>query len=314
MHCVRIIFETACRSADVLGVICVSDSLMERPEEEARGGMALWALSPGQSATARALATLKALLPLRRRDFEGRLAEALREAAESGSGFFLKGFSARRALGSSLVVDINPLRVEKRLYHRLSSAKHVYLQDRFIGAGSWQSILRPLDASATHCDVQEVVQKQFEYRLTQAYRQAMERSGGPRPIRRNFIALKSPQLVEGYFKEVARLCRSIGESGMRRRADCRSAAAAFRNPKMRLPWVELVEGDIGLAIGADGEGYHFGSGKHRIAAAQALKLTSIPVEVRMVHADWLERQIASSGLPPVEALLGGIRSLPLARQ
>jgi hypothetical protein len=101
---------------------------------------------------------------------------------------------------------------------------------------------------------------------------------------------------------------------VRRRAEYPHIAKVFHKWNIRLPWVELMEADIGLAIGPGGETYHFGSGKHRIAAAQALGLKTVPVEVRMVHALWLERQIARSGLPPVEALLAGIRSIKLPRQ
>jgi hypothetical protein len=35
----------------------------------------------------------------------------------------------------------------------------------------------------------------------------------------------------------------------------------------------------------------------------------MPVEIRMVHASWLARQIRRTGLPPTEALLAGIRDL-----
>jgi hypothetical protein len=157
--------------------------------------------------------------------------------------------------------------------------------------------------------VQEIVQNDFDYRKTEAYRSALERSRGPRPIRRNFVALRSPQLVESYFKQASELCRSIRDNGVRRRAEFRRTAGVFSSPTVRLPWVEFAEADIGLAIGPDGELFHFGSGKHRIAAAQALRLKSVPMEVRMVHAAWLEREIAGSGLKPVEALLRGIRGL-----
>lgn len=291
----------------------MSDVLVERSEGQPRHRIALWSLSPGKSATARALATLKTVLPIRRDDFERRLAEALEVASTNGSGFYLKGFSARRALGTRLVIEIDPLRVKQRLSHRLPAEDLVYLQDRFVGAGNWNAILKPLSASATHRDVQEIVRKGLDYRKTEAYLHAIERSRGPKPVRRNFVALRSPQLVEAYFRNVVDLCRSLSENGVERRADHRSFTGVFRRWNIRLPWVELMEADIGLAIGPGGEIFHFGSGKHRIAAAQALGLKSVPVEARMVHAAWLERQIASSGLPAAEALLAGIRSLALAR-
>lgn len=123
------------------------------------------------------------------------------------------------------------------------------------------------------------------------------------------MALKTPALVERYFGNLAELARSIAESGVVRRSDYRRAAHLFADFSVRRPWIEAVESDIGIAIGAQGEVYRFASGKHRTAIAQALGLASIPVEVRLVHADWLERQVAETGDAPAEALLRGIRSL-----
>lgn len=128
-------------------------------------------------------------------------------------------------------------------------------------------------------------------------------------MRRNFVALKTPQLVDSYFRQVIDLCRSISDNGLSRRADFRRTANAFKNPTVRLPWVELTEADIGVAIGPNGELHHFGSGKHRISAAQALGLRVVPVEVRLVHLSWLQRQITISGGSALDALLQGIRSL-----
>ena len=294
---------------------CVSDVLVERSEEKARDRIALWSLSPGQGAAARAVATLKTLMPLRREDFAGRLAHALQEAAEYGNGFFLKGFSARRALGSSLVIEIDPLRLTKRLkHHAHGNKRRTYLQDRFVGSGNWRSLLQPLAASSTHRDVQETIHAGFDYRGTEAYRLALKRSHGPNPVRRNFVALKSPQLVENYFRHITELSLSIRENGVRRREDCRSVANAFRNLSVRLPWVEFMEADIGLAVGAEGEIYHFACGKHRTAAAQALRLAAVPAEVRVVHLAWLQNQIKATGLSPVDALLSGIRSLDISQR
>src|SRR6185436_14302718 len=97
--------------------------------------------------------------------------------------------------------------------------------------------------------------------------------------------------------------------GVRRREQVRSAGNLFRNPTVRLPWVEFMESDIGLAVGPEGEIFHFASGKHRTAASQALRLATVPAEARVVHVAWLQRQIKDTGLPPIDALLAGIRSL-----
>ena len=290
----------------------VSEDLLRPADDLAEPRFPIWWISPGQSATSRAIATLKSLLPLARDRFERRFLLALEQAADYPGGFFLEGYAARRALGSTLVIDVDPLRLTQRMRHRSSSPlDREFLQDKFIGSGPWHSRLISISATATHRDVQEVIGADFDYRNTQAYRYALKRAGGRRPVRRNFVALKSPQLVDAYFRQIVTLCRSIRKKGVRRRENFRRMASAFKHPAVRLPWVELMEADIGIAIGPKGELYHFGSGKHRTAAAQAFGLSAIPVEVRLVHLSWLRSQIAKSGLSPLDALLYGIRSLDL---
>jgi hypothetical protein len=242
--------------------------------------------------------------------FERRLVKGLGDAARAGEGFYLGSFAARRALGDALVTDTDPRRIKQRLKHRIVTDGRTHLiRDKFLGAGDWAPLLDPLTGSSTHREVHDVVRAKLDYRKTFMYRTAIERAGGPKPVRRNFVALKTPELVESYFQGIVELVRSIEQSGMARRAEFRRLSHIFADPQVRKPWVEAMEADIGAAIGAEGQIYRFAPGKHRTAVAQALKLRSIPVEVRIVHASWLERQVAETGLPPVEALLHGIENL-----
>lgn len=258
---------------------------------------------------------MKALLPLDRGTFERAFSAALLLAEADEGSFHLPDYAARRALGADLLIEVDPRPIADRLKHRAAGSRGmVYLQDRFLGSGDWRSLSRPLSGSATHRDVQEMVLAGFDYRSTEGYKEALARCGSAKPAERNFVALTSPQLVERYFQQVGELSRSIQENGVLRRGVRRQVVAAFRYPRIRPPWVELAESDIGVAIDANGGLLHFGSGKHRIAAAQALGLTRIPVEVRMVHASWVRRQIDASGLAPTDALVQGIRLLDLARQ
>jgi hypothetical protein len=286
----------------------VSEILVE-PTENVPARFAIWSISPGYRASSRALATLKGFLPLPRLHFERRLTLTLEQAVKT-PGFFLGNFAARRALGADLVIDVDPARLKKRMKKRSTDCgTGVYLEDKFLGSGQWQPMLQPISASATHRDVQEVIRVGFDYQRTGAYRYALKKAGGSHPVRRNFVALKTPELVDRYFRHVVELCQSIRERGVARRAAFRQTAKAFKNLAVRLPWVELTEGDIGVAIGPGGALHHFGSGKHRLAAAQALSLESVPVEVRLVHVAWLQRQIDTGGQAPLSALLRGVQSL-----
>lgn len=253
---------------------------------------------------------LRRLLPVSRRRFERLLAAAMAEAARHGSGFWLPGFVARRALGRDLVIDIDPGVLRQRLDHLFRQGDEPCdIRDRFIGAGDWTPVLRGLRNSSTHREVAEIVAAGFDYRRTASYRKALERAAVARPVKRNFVVLSSPAKIEAYFRRSAEMCRSIGQSGVLRRADQGRRLASFATPSVRLPWVELGEVDVGVAVGSGGELYRFAAGKHRTAAAQVLNIASIPVEVRLVHADWLARQITDTGLSPTAALLHGIARL-----
>lgn len=260
-----------------------------------------------------AMAELRRLLPMGNRRFERLLGSAVADAVRRGSGFYLGGFAAKRALASRLVIDIAPSLLEHQLDHRVRQGTRAYsVRDKFVGAGDWTPLLHELRRSLTHREVIEIVAANYRYRDTRTFRRALDRSGTARPVKRNFVALSSPAKVERYFLQTTEMCRSIEQSGLSRRSDHRWRIASLARPLVRLPWLELGEVDIGVAIGAAGELYRFASGKHRTAAAQALKLPSMPVEIRMVHGEWLARQMAETGLAPVAALAFGIDTLALA--
>ena len=260
------------------------------------------------------LTALRRLLPLSRSEFERRLALAMAEAARSHAGFYLGGFAAHRALASELWIDIDPAILDRRLEHRFRLDGRVYnIREMFLGAGDWRPLLRRLDLSSTHREVAEIVEAGFDYRATPSYRSGIERARGPKPMRRNFVLLASDDKVEAYFRQTAEMCRSIQEFGLVRRSDYGRRLSSFASPSVRLPWIEFGEVDVGVAIGAAGEVYRFASGKHRTAAARALKLKSMPVEIRLVHADWLARHMAETGVGPVAALRRGIEALSLTR-
>jgi hypothetical protein len=252
---------------------------------------------------------LRRLLPLSPKGFERRLERAMAEAVRHGAGFYLGGFAARRALMRELWIDIDPAVLERRLEHRFRKDGRVHMiRDRFLGAGDWTPLLRRLERSSTHREVAEVVEAGFDYRATRSYARALERARGPKPVRRNFVRLSSPDRIEAYFRQTAEMCRSIEAFGLLRRSDYGRRLSSFSRPSVRLPWIEFGELDVGVAIGAGGEFYRFASGKHRTAAAQVLKLASIPVEIRLVHADWLRQQM-ETGLGPLAALRRGIEAL-----
>jgi len=84
--------------------------------------------------------TLRGFLPLSRTGFERRLDGALGEAGRRGRGFYIAGFAARRALGSALVIDIDPGVLREKLQVEFMEGEQVRLvRDKFLGAGEWST-------------------------------------------------------------------------------------------------------------------------------------------------------------------------------
>lgn len=259
------------------------------------------------------IAEMRRLLPLGMASFEARLGRAMEKAIASG-GFHLGGFAARRALGRALMVDVDPGVLERRLEYRLKQGDRVHsIRDKFVGGGDWTPLLRPLGRCSTHREVVEIVEAGLDYRKTRSYAKARDRLERGNPVRRNFVALSTPAKLETYFRQTADMCRSVQEFGIVPRREYGWRLASFARPSVRLPWIEFGEAEIGLAIGADGDLYSFASGKHRTAAAMALGLSVMPAEIRLVNAHWLARQMAESGLSPVQGLRYGVERLKLTR-
>jgi hypothetical protein len=243
-----------------------------------------------------------------------RLSEILPNARLEG-GFYIPNFAAKRALGDKLLININPASVRRFLDDRiLVDGIPMDLAEYFIGGGDWSDIIMPLRTSSTHREVYHVARHpELDFRETRPYARALSRLEKGKPYARNFITYRTKQEVDAYFGDVVKLIESIRSKGVLPR----TRAKRHRNTKLQGPrnwWVEAFEADIGVAITRRGTIVRFASGKHRTAAAMGLGLKSIPVEVRMVHASWLQAQIERTGLQPVDALFDGMARLEALAQ
>src|SRR4029078_12653685 len=96
--------------------------------------------------------------------------------------FYIAGLAPRRALGSALVIDIDPGVLREKLQVEFMEGEQVRLvRDKFLGAGEWSPLLRKIRKPSTYREVAEIIKFGFDYRQTQAYREALERAHGSRP-------------------------------------------------------------------------------------------------------------------------------------
>ena len=213
--------------------------------------------------------------------------------------------------GPALHLDVDPLKLEHRLsdWVRGPHGAH-WTGDSFLDSADWSAAISPVKKSPIHREMLEIAAKGGDPRDTKAYRTLMRAIRRGRPSRRNNVTLASVEAVEAYLRYCRDLIKSVRKRGVMRHSE----AGPFHRLRLKhrdaRPVVhDSTERDIGVAITETGEIIRHLGGKHRTAIAQALKLPSIPVEVRMVHTSWLLRQMERTALPPHLALAEGIKQL-----
>lgn len=113
-------------------------------------------------------------------------------------------------------------------------------------------------------------------------------------MRRNNVALDTVSKIDAYFKSTAELLASIADKGVvKRPAFTVDMALSYTPTEIRPLAGEMLERDVGVGIGPQGELLRVCSGLHRTAAALHLGVTSMPVELRMIHIDILRQNGAA---------------------
>ncbi len=121
------------------------------------------------------------------------------------------------------------------------------------------------------------------------------------------MALNSQELIDDYFQRFVALFHSIQAHGVVPVNSLKGPLAEkFQPSASRRRKTEWGERDIGVAIGPAGELVLLPGGKHRLAVATVLKISHVPVQVRMVHVDWLRKLPRRPGQPWADAVSEGI--------
>lgn len=218
------------------------------------------------------------------------------ERVEARGGTAVDPDTARLAFGNALRIEIAPSRITRRLGGQIFDRGRARRTDcAFLDAGDWRAVLHPLSDSVVHGEILALCRRDGDVRDFGRYRRLAERVAAGETIRRSGFVIDSPAALDRYFAYYRRLVDGIATHGLtrRRRADFHFA---------RAPWRDWIERDISVAVAADGSFVHHGPGRHRLAAAIGLELPTAPVEVNLVHVDWLCVEAARRRLRPSDAL------------
>lgn len=214
--------------------------------------------------------------------------------------------------GEALCLRVPTAAVHQRLPDRIVVDGHsVWLGQRFLDAGDWKEAVRPLTSSAVHREMLELAKHGASFRDMPTYQRMVARAEAGRPVVHNTVVLTDRDVIDRYFTHYLQFLDGVREHGILSRKQARSSLGMGAVARVRRLYTEWVERDIGVAVTAEGRLVRFLSGSHRFAFACAAKVPDVPVEVRLVHVEWLAKQVAGTGLPPHEAVIAGLRSLKL---
>ncbi len=204
---------------------------------------------------------------------------AMARAQRSGTGLYLHPRWLHACLGEHLDVDIPPVRISRVLPDWLViDGVRRHTSDHALFAGDWRGVLRRIETTPVHREAIELAAHAMDYRSTAVYADMVARVDRGEATVRQHRRLRTRADVDAYFERFVALFASIRVRGLLRHG--RGAAR-----------------DVGIALGPHGEPVRLPGGQHRLAIAQALELPAIPVQIRMLHTDFIARVAIDLGVP-----------------
>lgn len=251
------------------------------------------------------------LLPLRLRAYwlDAVISSQLRR--EPGSAPFSVPLSrALSALGEEALSIMLPVsRLGVRLHDWVScQGRIVHTSDHFLFRGDWSSLLFASTKTRTMHEARSLHAVGLDFRRATAYLEDRKQIEKGRFFRRNKVLINRVELLDAYYTRFVDLFESVMRFGVLSLADARRQVPGLHGRSQVRGWrVSRGERDIGVAIGAAGELVVLPGAKHRLAIASVLEVPMVPVQVRMVHGDWLLGLPADRPWP--DRLLAGVEML-----
>lgn len=178
---------------------------------------------------------------------------------------------------SKLLIEVNPLEISYYLPvgEVIEGVYHKRCYDKMICEGKWKSQIKLIDEHRKTKGMYELFKENGQYNKTKAYKQHVCELKSDQLNTKNEPpgeVLDSMKKIRDYYCNNFELYNRIKYNGF----------ISQRHLGKNLQY------EVGIVIDKDGEIYRFGNGYHRMAIARYLKLSKIPVAVRLIHRDWYE--------------------------
>lgn len=224
---------------------------------------------------------------------------------------------AKSALDEHLTLNIDPTRLTHRLHDWVSSDEDEqprHINDYFLCSADWSPALKPIARSPVYIEAVQLLDAGLDYKPTSAYQRYIKRLEKGITTTRNRSPLNTVEKINLYFERFVSLFRSIQRHGFLPLKEARIAAQPLNASSAIRSWrTNYGESDLGIAIGASGELVALPGGQHRLAIALVLNLTSIPVQLRLVHAARFSKSIQDGSIDPITRIRNSISDFQISR-
>jgi len=213
--------------------------------------------------------------------------------------------------GPDLRLNIPTKHIQLRMADWISlQGRTVHAFDHFLLGGDWSAVCKPIDQTRVYKEVQDLLAFGENFAQSPTYQAYVQQLTAGKVMRRAHVNLLSRQDVDAYYHRSLALVASIQQHGFLAQpkavlTDVRRAGFAGWRSKL---W-DWQDHEMGIAIDATGQVIRLPGGQHRTAIALLLQMPTLPVQLRVVHPEWVKAQMLQHNCSAWPAIIRGLRQM-----
>lgn len=158
----------------------------------------------------------------------------------------------------------------------------------FFGDGNWENISSDITKSIVYKELLDLKNVNMDYKSSKHYLSYVQKMDKNNPTTKQHKILNTHEAIDSYFERFINLYNSIKEKGV-------LEANNFKKEKENKA--------IGIAVNSDGKIVKLPGAQHRVVISKILNLEKIPVEIRLIHKEYIEKIMNLYNLNYDEAIL-----------
>lgn len=175
-----------------------------------------------------------------------------------------------------LTIYINPeyLNLNLKDWLKVDGKSIINISYYFFGDGNWENISSDISKSIVYKELLDLKNVNMDYKSSKHYLSYVQKMNKNNPTTKQHKILNTYKSIDSYFERFINLYNSIKEKGVLK-------ADNFKKEKENKA--------IGIAVNSNGEILKLPGAQHRVVISKILNLEKIPVEIRLIHKEYIEK-------------------------